>query len=570
MNTSSSERGGDLIGSTQRASPRMANLGSGYLRLIGVGLMLLFFAAIYGRTLFTDGLWWTDESRHAMHGVFFVDFVRDWSHSLSMDYVQRYFAQYPALAFNWYLPFFPALVGLAMLLFGTSETTAQGVVLTVWLIGVLLWYDWLARRFGTLFSVLGCLTLISLPVAVLWGRSMMLEAPAVAMCLIGIVFSQRYLERPSMGRALVAGFSLMAMVLVKQTTLFILPVLLIHALAWREYRTNLWRVEALWGLLPVLIGVTVVIAHAILFGPEVMKSGETYSGSGAAPLDTWQRWVTYAHAIHKEIGSGLLLLAGMGMLLAVADWKQRIIGLMLLWLILAYGWVTYLTGIPGNSERYVFYIAPALTFFAAYGVYRFIDRLLPRALWAAALALSLGLNSWAAVSTPPRFVNGYAKAAALIHALPKNGTILFAGKHDGNFILALRQLDRERQRVVLRGDKTLVQMSVNKYFGVQERVQAGADIDRFLQAHGVRWIVVEQPELVGLRSFALLNERLRSTHYRLIARIPVETNVPEYRGLQILIYENLQLELPADGRLTIDYPYLGRRYTFTFPDAQTR
>jgi hypothetical protein len=172
--------------------------------------------------------------------------------------------------------------------------------------------------------------------------------------------------------------------------------------------------------------------------------------------------------------------------------------------------------------------------------------------------------------TPHRYVSGYDTAARFVYGLPNSGAILFAGKHDGNFIFHLRNLDRGRQRVVLRGDKTLVDMSVHKYFGVRSHVTNAAGVQSLLNDHAVRWIVVESRDLVGLKEFRMLNEILDGPGYRLLARFPVATNVPEFEGVDVLVYENLGLVLPPDGRVRIAYPYLGKSYEFTFSDRRER
>ncbi|MGQ9861657.1 MAG: hypothetical protein ACUVSD_06585, partial [Thiobacillaceae bacterium] len=335
-------------------------------------------------------------------------------------------------------------------------------------------------------------------------------------------------------------------------------------------RSALWRKESWWGVILVFMALAVITVHAVKFGPAVAMSGETYKGSGSAVLWSWKRWSIYGESLYLGIGPFMAILAAAGLALSLYGRQSQAVILPIVWLPISYAWFTYLTGVPGNSERYAFYAIPSVAFLAAYGIHHFHDRRLWKWAWAAALFLAVGSQLLSALLTPHHYVSGYEAAARAVYDLPNNGATLFAGKHDGNFIFHLRKLDKRRQRVVLRGDKVLINMSVHKYFGVKSHVSDVEGVQRSLNEHGVRWIVVESCDLVGLKEFELLHQVLKEPGYRLVTRIPVLTNVPEFRGIDILVYENLGLVLPADGRIRINYPYLGRSFEFTFPGARSR
>ena len=63
-----------------------------------------------------------------MGGVFILDLLRDLPLDDPMGYALRYFAQYPALALNWYLPGFYFVEAGFFALFGVSETVAHWTV----------------------------------------------------------------------------------------------------------------------------------------------------------------------------------------------------------------------------------------------------------------------------------------------------------------------------------------------------------------------------------------------------------------------------------------------------------
>lgn len=101
-------------------------------------LAALFLAPALGGS----GFWWTDETRHAMGGVFILDLLRDLPLDDPMGYALRYFAQYPALALNWYLPGFYFVEAGFFALFGVSETVAHWTVFAFVLLAAGLWFDW--------------------------------------------------------------------------------------------------------------------------------------------------------------------------------------------------------------------------------------------------------------------------------------------------------------------------------------------------------------------------------------------------------------------------------------------
>src|SRR5574337_892979 len=107
--------------------------------------------------------WWTDEARHAMGGIFILDFVRDLPLSDPLGYAMRYFAQYPALALNWYLPGFYAVEAGLYALFGTSEAVAHGAVIAFCVLVASVWYAWAYEWWGRLPALVATATFLAVP-----------------------------------------------------------------------------------------------------------------------------------------------------------------------------------------------------------------------------------------------------------------------------------------------------------------------------------------------------------------------------------------------------------------------
>ena len=136
------------------------------LNPIDAALTLLLWGVVcllFWNTLHVGEFWWTDESRHAMNGVFFLDFWRDMPWRTAYEYALQYFAQYPALALNWYPPFFPVVESLFFALFGINEVGARLTVLLFTLVGVTAWYAWTQPIWGRSAAILSCLLYLSVP-----------------------------------------------------------------------------------------------------------------------------------------------------------------------------------------------------------------------------------------------------------------------------------------------------------------------------------------------------------------------------------------------------------------------
>lgn len=511
--------------------------------------------------------WWTDETRHAMNGVFFFDFFRDMPLKAPYDYVQRYFAQYPALAFNWYPPFFSIVLGAAMELFGVSEMTAHATVLVFWLVGLMAWYAWVVNSWGRPIALASSLVLIVVPELVQWSRSVMLDVPALAMGLISVLFFERYLVEPSHRRSILVGLTLSAALLLKQSILFLLPALLVYTFVTDRWRNAFWRREAFWGVGMVAIALALLTIHAIKFGTMGLAGtlGGLLEKTGIAPpLWSWGRWIMYGKALYATTGPILSGATLLGLVLYLCRSKQPASYLLLAWFLAWYVVDTIIFGSPGDSYRYTIYAMPVVAFFASYGLVYFPTQSILFRAWAGLMTIWILWQAITLMQRPHYYVAGYQDAARVVSNLPNSGTILVAARNDGNFIFHLRTFDHDRKRVVLRADKLLVTMSVSKSFGVVSHAKETADIERLLQQNAVRWILIESRDLIGLQEFEMLQNLLKQPGFRLIAEIPIRTNRPIYDKMSIQIYENLGLSLPADGKVKLDFPYLGKSFDFQF------
>jgi hypothetical protein len=172
------------------------------------------------------------------------------------------------------------------------------------------------------------------------------------------------------------------------------------------------------------------------------------------------------------------------------------------------------------------------------------------------LAALAAWNMYAAWIKPHPYVTGYSQAAEFVAQQKDTGLILFAGKHDGNFIFHLRALDPEKNKAVVRADKILVSMAVHKHFGTVSYVKSVEDVIRLIDRFGIGIIVIESRDVVDLPEFKLLAEAMDDQRFRMIEEIPILTNVSEFSDLSVRIYRYLEKK-EQSGALVIPLPHMG-------------
>lgn len=528
------------------------------LNLADATSILLLWSVVcllFWDTLDAGEFWWTDESRHAMNGVFFFDLWRDMPWRAPYEYALQYFAQYPALALNWYLPFFPVVESLFFALFGINELGARLTVLLFTLIGVTAWYVWTQPIWGRAAAILSCLLYLSAPGTVDWTRSVMLEAPAVAMIIVSVLAFDRYLDRPSLFRSVTAGLLLGCMLLLKQTTAFILPALLAYAY-FTGHKSLLLTKQAAAAYLIVATVVGVVAVHALKFGSVPVTSLVDQFSSDKSELFTLPRWQQFWWALWIVCGLPLVLaiLAGIP---AIRIRKTPQDLLILFWLAGSCLFTTIVIAVgPGNVPRYIMYALPALAILACKPLSPTFKNSSISRIAVVFLGMLTAFNVYSAWAKPHPFVSGYQQAAEFVAQQPDTGLILFAGKHDGNFIFHLRAADPERDKAVLRADKILVSMAVQKSFGMVSYVRSEQDVLDLIDRFGIGTVVIESPDVVDLPEFKLLAQTLDDKRFQMIKEIPVVTNVAEFSNLSLRVYRYLEKK-EQEGDVIIPLPHSG-------------
>lgn len=232
--------------------------------------------------------------------------------------------------------------------------------------------------------------------------------------------------------------------------------------------------------------------------------------------------------------------------------------LLFLWIGASYLFTTIIVGSgEGNVLRYTMYALSPLALLACMPVSQTVVRNTNiRRIAFVLLAALAGWNIYTGGVKAHPYVAGYEETAEFVADQQDTGLILFAGKHDGNFIFHLRVADSEKEKAVLRADKILVSMAVHKSFGTVSYVESVEDVVALIDRYGIGTIVMESRDVVDPPEFKLLAKAMDDPRFQMIKEIPIATNVPEFADLSVRVYRYLEKKEQAGG-LVIPLPHMG-------------
>jgi hypothetical protein len=497
--------------------------------------------------------WWSDSPRHALNGVFVKDMIAAFPWRDPARYAMQYYVQYPALTVLFYPPLFYLISAPFYALFGVSHGTALTVVLVHYIALAYGLYLFGCRWLNRSIALAVGLSVMAAPGVALWGRQVMLEIPALAFAVWGVLILRRHAENGKPILLYLGTFLSLCSIYTKISAIFLLPVVGLMLLAHR--RAGLWRDRHAWlAALFLILGLIPITILTLKFGEVNMQSVlgipdaevSRYSLSG---------WLWYLRRLPEQIGWPLLAAAiAFPFLVAAGRRSRRVdsVDLILLcgWLVFGY---VFFSLIDLKEARHSTLILPPLLLAAGLTFGQ-----IPRAGAAIALAVTLGTGIYTWYRAPVFYVEGYREAAEWIaRDAPKGSVILFSGNRDGSFIFNLRTLDANRDFYTVRADKLLLSLSVRRELGVTEKTLSEAEIGDMLDKYGVTYVVAQTDFWTDLDVMARLQSVLRSPHFAEAARLPVVANFPA-EDKELRIYRNRHEVASGAVRLNLDLPMVGR------------
>lgn len=526
------------------------------------GLLVIFVVLLYFVSAPQDEFWWSDESRHAMDGVFFYDLFRDMPVKNLISYLEEYVVRFPAISFTWNLPFFAIISAPFYALLGVSPVTAQIVVLVFACVLSIAMFFW-GKEFISPFATAIAVVLFFLNRQVfLWMHSVMLEVPAIAMMLLVLLTFKKYLHSPTYKWAIYTGLIGFAMLMTKQITLFVLPLLVVYAW-YKQQSALLWSKKSWPAYFFILLGVTGIVVHTVTLGSSGFNKVPGID-LNIVQLLLQERLPLMLKALDIFLPFPIAILAIVGIVSGFNEGHRRQTIFLVSWVIFGTLLLAYLTASDGNALRYCIYIAPPL-YLLAFSTFDYIPR--PSFQYYAllgALTCLLGWSVFVVMQQKLPFLHGYDKIAKYVYQLPEKRPVLFCCDHDGNYIFSMRAEDNNRHTITLRADKILVTIIISPLRGVQSHVTEMSQILQVINRFGVGYLVIEEGTYADVQEFQLLRDLMHTSSFEKIRTFNIVAGNGSFidKGLdeqtEVNIYHYKNAKPIKDGKITIPLPRFNR------------
>jgi hypothetical protein len=484
---------------------------------------------------------WSDASRHALNGVFILDFAKGMPFRHPTEFAYDYYRQWPALTILFYPPLFYVVLALTYAVFGVSEASALLVEL-----GFLLLLAWGAYRLSRnwldpLPSLATTLLLIGAPDLAYWGQQIMLDIPAYAILIWAAEFLVRYMKNESRAGLFAAVVCTVAAVYTKYNAIFfgaVIAIAVLHVRGWRALRdATVLQAAALGGVL-----LLPAVAIFFVFGHYNLEQAAAVPGSAA-------RWSAsgltyYARTLPSVLSWPTVVLACL-YVLALPFFPA----LRLPWGdgVLLSGWVVsgfiFYSVISLKEPRDILFITYPFALSAVLVVERTVAQLTLRRIILVVVAVGVGASTL--VTRPPPFVTGMRKAAQVVAQLaPPETNVGFWGTLDGTFIFAMRAYSGRRDLGVVRLDKLLFSnLTVAFERGFTENVMTPEQITDLLFKLHVQYLVIQTGYHDDLASVKMLEAALASNKFTEVERVPMTSNYHFPFVTQLVIYR-LRAQVP--------------------------
>jgi len=519
------------------APARLVKAGRWFLLLGAIALVCLMAARDIHRGEFDYNV---DEAQHAVTGLFMADAMHDLPIRHPVQYAYRYYAQYPAVAILHWPPLFYAFEGLSFRLFGASVVSAR---LTVIFFAVILLYQWflLVEELQDSYTAGICTAVLGLlPSMLLFEKTIMLEIPSLALGVAVIRHWIRYLDEGRKGSLYAFGLWLVAALLCKQTSVYLLVFCLLTLLVTRKW-DRIFRRDML-----VVVGLVALLAGPFLVLMLFLQGNAIANDLGSHRMGGFERVTYYIRTLPAAFSPLLLALAVLGLLLAWRWNKRGQATMMVCWIVA--GYVTF--SFFGQREpRFAIYWFPPLVYFAVGLLTQFFQQSRLRMAMRGVAALLVAMLAIPAWSQQRPYISGYRDVASQLVNQYHSGIVLFDGRVPGNFVFYMRALDPKRHFVVLR--KSLYADDIRPGQRSEELLHNREELADLFRRDGIRFVVVSESVPVRFGVQRILREQLQSDQFQLLGRFPISSNEPSWKGESLLLYENKQWVPPADKLLRI-------------------
>jgi 4-amino-4-deoxy-L-arabinose transferase-like glycosyltransferase len=524
-------------------------------------ILLVASVALTATAPVNGDFWWQDAPRHALNGAFVMDFLKAMPWTDPTAWAMDYYVKYPALTILFYPPVFYFAEAAAYSLFGVHHATAQlveGAFVLLLATGTYRLARFILPR-GAAIGV--ALLLIGAPEAAYWGRQVMLDIPAYGLLVWSAVFLLCYLGNQGARFIYLAVGAFVLAIYTKYNVAFAVPAMVAALIAargmgfWRDRNVQFAAAAAIILLMPAAW----LMSH---FGSINVES--VVARSGDLPRTDLRAWLFYPNLVPRQLGvpTTILAIGGLALLLFRGFRGYRVLfSLLGVWLIGGYLLFSF---VSVREPRHDLMALLPLVLLAGFFLYELLGG---NATAQAVVIIAGGLTlAYSIVFLPPPVVTGYRAIADYIAAeAPRGGTVLFSGYRDGNFVFDMREHSDRQDLTLLRADKLLLRMSVERTRGVQQTDDDEAAISVMLRDQGVAMVVAQAGFWEDLREMARLAHVLQSPDFRRVASFQPEGELSTNDGLgspgggRVDIYVPTNPVISDRHKVTIEMPFIRGR-----------
>jgi len=497
--------------------------------------------------------WFSDALRHAMDGVFILDFIRDFPILHFVDYIAQYYTKYPALSIGYYPPLFALVEAGFFALFGVSVVSARLTVLFFALIAVTFWFKLIRQIFNEKIALYSSILFITTPFIVKWAKSAMLEMPSLAMIILSVYLFYNFIERDKPRYGFYTVLSVSASVYTKQTSIFILLTFFLYFILTKNYKRMMSKDVILLSLSLFLL-ISPLVFLTLRYGQ--MNIAQSIGGiSAQSRLLFLKPWLFYPRALSEAFTIPTMMLCFLSIFLIFIRKDYKAAVLFIAWI---FGFYLTFSYLRVKDSRYIYFWLPPYALFAAL-ILNEISWKIKKIPVAPLLLMMLCVYQFVlAIQTRIPLVQGYEEAARYI--VDKGEPRVFfqgSGLGNGNFVFYIRKLDKERRMIIFRGDKLLASSSVFSKYLLVEYAKNMDDTYKLLEAYGTRYFVIEEESDFNINAYKMLRQALESDHFTLEKKIKLYNEDSANKNKMILIYrmngdipetrEDIRIRLPIIG-----------------------
>ncbi|MEZ6130321.1 MAG: UDP-N-acetylglucosamine 2-epimerase (non-hydrolyzing) [Planctomycetaceae bacterium] len=485
-----------------------------------------------------------DANRHAMTSVFFRDLLTDMPLDHLRQYAEDYYRQYPALGLLIWPPLFHGVVGVLMLVFGTSVWVPRLFVFFCFTVAAVCLYRVCRRRMSSMQSELTVVTFSLLPMIFVYSRHIMLEMPTLALCMVSIERFDAWLSQQRVRNLYFAAIAASLAALTRFDAVVLLPTLLAMACfegRWKRLFTPHILSAAATAI--ILLAPTYYVIWKEMGDLHVRQAAESVSGTTSQMFRSGAL-TFYPGKIHEQTGWPVVVFLALGLIAAFRKEHRSAAGVFYAILV-----GTYLTFTPlaELKPRHTIYWLPAIAWFASVGAIELsagLQKLTRRPhlpCQTATMSALICATTWVTFNFHVFRVTGYERAARVVLANTDSGDSIFVdGWWDGNMTYQIRHLDATRSRHIVRADQVLYDFMNVPSVDFRQFVESDLEILKVIADAAPKCILFEDPQPFGRIP---VSEHMRSLiksmpfEFPELDDIPVNCTVPGAQPFSLRIFK---------------------------------